>query len=81
MITGGKLGYHKKVMNYQLAEGLQVYQELHCMDLVTEVENLKSENFQLSVFETESRTSHTNTNTEFRRVLYRFVHRKVTFHL
>lgn len=61
-----------------MAEGLQIYQELHCMDLVTEVEKLKSESIQLSIFETESRTAHTDAN---RRVLYRFVHTKMTFHL
>jgi hypothetical protein len=60
---------------------MQVFQELHCRDLVTEVEKLKLERFQLLIFETESRTAHTNTNTEFRSMLYRFVHRKVTSHL
>ena len=33
----------------------------------------------MSIFETESRTAHTNTNTEFRSVLYRFVHRNVLY--
>ena len=51
------------------------------MDLVTEAEKLKSESFQLSVFETESRRGHTNTNTELRSVLYRFCAQKSDFSL
>jgi hypothetical protein len=81
VITGGKLEYHNKLRNLSVGRRIAGLSRTPLHGPVTEVEKLKSESFQLSVFETEHIIAHTNTKTEFRNMLYRFVHIKVTFHL